>query len=163
MLRFSGFLKNVSIIILTVSLLVVYAFLGHSSGILFDKNGSPTVIITKNQFFYYGFFLALAYNLIFQLFKNAFLKGIHTSGDSHKSKNEYRETMMTWWQFLVMSVNLFFTCFIIFTGLANNAENYTFNSITFIPVVGLAPLFVTVLSLPFIYILILKNLHGNSA
>ncbi len=158
MLRFSGFLKNVSIIILTVTLLVVYAFLGRSAGILFDKNGSPLMIITKNQFFYYVFFLALGYNLIFQLFKSSYLKRMRTSRIS-TLKTEYRETLMTWWQFLVMSVNLFFTCFIIFTGMANNTDNYSFSSVTFIPVVGIGPLIITVLSLPVIYFVVLKNLR----
>ena len=161
MLRFSGFMKNVSIVLLTVALLVVYAFLGKEAGVLFDKNGNQVFTLTKNQFFYYSFFTALVFNLIFQIFTVYLKKGRKSAVQENTA--ELRKSLIIWWQFLVMSVNLFFTCFLIFAGLANNAENYSFESVTFIPVVGIGPLIVTLLVLPFLYYYILKNFRKNPA
>ncbi len=160
MLRFSGFLKNVSVILLAAVLLIVYAFLGKYAGILFAKDGSQLYTVTKNQFFYYCFSLGLIYNLVFHLFR-IFYFG-NSGKDSRGPGAKLKETMKTWWQFLIMSVNIFFGCYILFAGLANNAENYSFSSVTFIPVVGLIPLAITLLALPVTYFIMLKNLRGTA-
>jgi hypothetical protein len=163
MLKFSGFLKNVSIILLTATLLIVYAFLRvPQTGILFDKGGMVTFWLTRDQFFYYCFLLGVGYNLVFHLFKSQYLKQIKRSIIS-TARNDFKTNMITWWQFMNMSVNLFFMCFILFVGLANNAQDYSFSSVTFIPVIGLGPLLVTLIALPVIIYLLLKNLKGEAA
>ena len=94
MLRFSGFLKNISIIAFTLSLLIVYAFLQKNAGILFDKNGHQLISVSKNQFFYYLFFTGFIINLLFYLFRILYLKKTKTVTVS-KSITEIRITMIT--------------------------------------------------------------------
>lgn len=162
MLRFSGFLKNVSIVFLTITLLTVYAFLGHRAGILFDKNGNVIVTLTKNQFFYFAFFIALGINILFTLFKSVYFRNKQDkSGGAFR--NRVHTVMVIWWHFLIMSANLFLMSYVIFAGLANNAENYSFYSVTFIPVVGIGPLLITLIALPFLYFTGIKKLRGSTA
>ena len=163
MIRFSGFLKNVSILLLTAALLIVYAFLRvPKTGILFDKEGMVIFSLTRNQFFYYCFLLGTAYNFLFHLFKTQYLKRLKRSVES-TALNNFRTGLISWWQFINMSVNVFFSCFILFIGLANNAQDYSFHSVTFIPVVGLGPLIITLLALPVMYYLMLKNIKEEAA
>lgn len=163
MLRFSGFLKNVSILLLTATLLVVYAFLRMpQTGILFNKGGMVIFSLSRNQFFYYCFLLGVGYNFLFQLFKTQYLKRMKRSMVS-TALNGFRTNIVVWWQFMNMSVNIFFMCFILFVGLANNAQDYKFESVTFIPVAGLGPLLITVLALPVMYYLLLKNMKEEAA
>lgn len=162
MLRFSGFLKNVSIVLLAAALLIVYAFLRMpQTGILFDKGGMVIFSLTRSQFFYYCFLLGIGYNLLFHLFKTQYLKRMKRSVVS-TARNNFRTGILVWWQFLNMSVNVFFICFILFVGFANNAQDYSFNSVTFIPVVGLGPLMITITALPVMYYLLLKNIKGEA-
>ena len=160
LLKFAGFLKNVSIILLTVALFLVYAFIHEPAGLWFDEKGRQVLSIPKNSFFYYSLLAGLASNIIFHLFKTIYLNPFKRSNPL--SGNKISVTMLVWWQFLIMSVNLFLMGLIVFTGFANNAGNYSFSSITFIPVLGISPLVITLLAFPVMYFFSLKQ-AGNHA
>ena len=156
MVKVSGFFNNVSILILTLILLIVYAFLGDRVGIWYDDQGISIYTISRNMFFYYCFGLSIVYNLLFYLFKKFYFKksGIKDPGQQEVG---YKNALITWWNFIIISINFFFLCFLIFTGLANNAQDYKFSSVTLIPIIGIVPLMLAIFSLPAVYFYIIRN------
>ena len=130
MIKFLKFFTNISIVIFLVALLFVYAFLADPLGILFDKNGSIIHEMSKDTFFYSTLFLFVIIQVILILFK----KSIATK---MKVQHEY---LNIWLQGFYLSINLFIIIMLIFIGFANNAVDYSYNSIQFL--VYLAPLIV---------------------
>jgi hypothetical protein len=153
MVKLSGFFKNISIILLAICLLFVYAFLRNNIvGIIFNWQGEQLYSISRNQFFYFCLATAIIYHILFHQFKTAYLL-TKKSVDADQFHQDYRKILLTWWNITGLTVNLFFICFLIFTALANNAEDFKFSSITLLPMIGVTPLILSVLALPFIFII----------
>ena len=144
--KFLKFFTTVSIIIFLVILLLVYAFLPDPLGLIFNEDGLAMKELSKNTFVESTLFLLVFSQIVLILFKN---------GRIFKMKLK-REYLITWFQGFHLSINLFIILILIFIGLANNAVDYSFNSIQLISY--LAPLVVVAwfLMLP-IYLLLKKS------
>jgi hypothetical protein len=157
MVKLSGFFKNISIILLVICLLTVYAFLRENLvGILFNTKGEHLFTVSRNQFFYGCLSTAVIYHTLFHLFKQGYLS-VKRTPESEIKPGDYKNRFLTWWNFVGMSVNIFFICILIFTGLANNAEDIKFSSITLLPVLGVIPLILSVLACIPLYFIVKKE------
>jgi hypothetical protein len=143
--KFLKFFTNVSIVIFLVALLLVYAFLPDPLGILFDKNGLTVHEISKGTFFYSSLFLFVIVQIILILFK----KGSETKF------NIQHPYLISWFQGFHLTINLFILLMLIFIGFANNAVNYTYDSIQFL--IYLGPLIVILWAVMLPIFLILKK------
>ncbi len=136
---FSGY-TLLSIILFLIALLVVYAFLPGTVGILFYDDGSHLYDISRNSFFYGSLIIFLFIQLLFYLFITAVVnKKFSSSGGA---------ALSVWFRGMVLAINFFLILMIIFTGLANNADDYTYSSILFIAYAGPAIIFIWLLLFP---------------
>ena len=124
--KFLKFFTNVSVVIFLATLLLVYAFLPDPLGILFYDNGSTEHEISKNIFFYSMLSVFIIIQVIMVLFKRG--NGIKLNGQ--------RPYLFTWFRGFHLSINLFIILISIFIGFANNAVNYTYDSIRFLVYIG---------------------------
>ncbi len=143
--KFLKFFTNVSIVIFLVALLLVYAFLPDPLGILFNKNGLTVHEISKDIFFYSTLSIFVVIQVFMFLIKRENLRKL----------NSQRPYFNTWFQGFHLTVNLYIITMLIFIGFANNAINYTYDSIHFL--VYLGPLIIILWVVIFPVILILKK------
>jgi hypothetical protein len=118
--------------------LLVYAFLPDPLGILFDEQGVIVHEISKGTFFYSTLFVFVITQIILILFK----KG------SEMQFNIRHPYLNSWIQGFHLAINLFVLLLLIFIGFANNAVNYTYDSIQFLIYLGPLILIVWALMLP---------------
>jgi hypothetical protein len=157
MVRVSGFFKNVSIILTAIILLIAYAFLGEKTGILFDDAGNSIYSISRNLFFYVCFAGGITFNILFHFFRIYYLKNSRFASIPGDEK-EAKDILSSWWNFLILSINIFISVFLAFTALANNAWDYKFSSIALLPTLGIVPMVITLLAFPVLYFIIIKPL-----
>ena len=148
MVKVLKFLTTASIIIFLVVILVVYAFLPDPSGLLYNKEGYRLFNVSKNTFFYVTLFIFILLQVILFLFNKIILTNHRTIIMQH---------IETWFLGMRLAINLFIILLLVFIGLANNAIDFEFSSIIYLPY--LAPMIVIIwlLALPVFIIRAGKN------
>ncbi len=134
---------NMSIVLFLVVLMVVYAFLPESSGILFDREGGNIQEISRNTIFYTTLIGFIIVQLLFYLFNTTVLNKKFST-----SKKRY---ISIWFKGMFLAINVYFISMLIFLGLANNAVDYTFSSIEYVSFLGPGILVIWVLVFPVLY------------
>jgi hypothetical protein len=134
---------TLSIIIFLIILLVIYAYLPKSVGIIFSDSGEITWNVTRDSFFYSFLFTFFFLQLIFYLFTQFKLNNV-----SHTSVNE---RLTIWFRGAILLINLFFIFTVLFLGLANNAVDYSYSSIKGIGYAGSVLIFIWILAFPVFY------------
>ncbi len=143
---------TLSIILFLIALLVVYAFLPGTVGILFSDTGKPVMDIGRNTFFYSSLGIFLIIQLIFYLFNQQVLEKHYTASENRPFN--------VWFRGIILLINLFFVLMIVFTGMANNAQDYSYSSVTAIAYVGPVLIFLWIFTLPFFYLQYRKRLKS---
>jgi len=134
---------SASIVLFLAVLMIVYAFMPESAGILFNDKGDRIQEISRDTFFYATLIGFVLFQLLFYLFiVNVLNKKFNTS----KKIN-----MSIWFKGMFLAINFFFILMLIFIGLANNAIDYTFTSIEYISFLGPGLIVVWLLIFPIFY------------
>jgi len=129
---------TLTIILYVPVLLLVYAFLGEKCGIIFTESGEALFLITKNEFFYYFLFSFFLFHVIIYLYKKS----------SVTKNKDNSKPIFIWLQGMVLAINIFFILMTVFIGFANNAIDYTFESIKFIGYAGPAFIMIWLIAFP---------------
>ncbi|HLF34759.1 MAG TPA: hypothetical protein VI583_10990, partial [Cyclobacteriaceae bacterium] len=137
---------------------IVYAFLGEKPGVLFDDAGNSIYSISRDLFFYLFFAGGIIVNILFHIFRVHYLKKSRMTPISGNDQGAL-EILSSWWNFLILSINIFISVFLIFTALANNAWDYKFGSIALLPTLGVVPMVIALLAFPVLYLINIRNLR----
>ncbi len=143
MIRILRVFTTFSIIIFLIVLLIVYSFLADPVGIMFSNNGEFIYTISRNVFFYSLVGIFFLVQLIFYLFRTYVLNNWLINPD--------RQSLDIWFRGMFLIVNIFFILLLIFLGLANNAINYTYQSIVKLAMAGPVLMILWLLLLPVFY------------
>ena len=134
---------SASIVLFLAVLMIVYAFMPESAGILFNDEGDRIQEISRDTFFYAALIGFVLFQLLFYLFiVNVLNKRFNTG----KKIN-----MSIWFKGMFLAINFYFILMLIFIGLANNAIDYTFTSIEYISFLGPGLIVVWLLIFPIFY------------
>jgi len=140
MIKVLKFFTTVSILIFLVAVLVVYAFLPDPSGLLFNSDGISVIEVSKNTFFYSILFIFVIIQTLHIVFIQTTLK---------RKEGNYNKKISIWIQGMILSINLFIILMIVFIGLANNADDFSFKSIRFLALLAPSIVITWLLTLPF--------------
>ena len=118
---------TLSIVFFLAILLLVYAFLPDPSGLLFNEEGIIMFSTSRNTFFFSGLIIFVLIQTLGVVFGHNILKKNNTTSWRNFS---------TWFLGMRLSINLFLILLLIFIGLANNAVDYSFDSIRLLAYLG---------------------------
>ncbi len=121
LIRISGTLRSISMIVLLLVFLYVYANLPEMVGVNTNESGHPTGKFSRNSFFYGGLF-------IFSLVNGLLLILIRLYKKTRLLEDKYNQTLITWLNGLSGFINLFFMMSVIFVSAFNSLEKINLNN-----------------------------------
>ena len=128
MLRILSSFTRISMVLYLIILLIVYAYLPERVGLLFADTGEPVYSFSRDAFFYTFLLLFIILQWIFYLFSKHIL--------ASRFNKPPRQILGTWFQGLMLMINIFFILMTLFMGLANNAIDYPYSRIGWLSYVG---------------------------
>lgn len=123
--RVFGFFITATIVLYLGAILIVYAFMPDPCGLLFDEHGKIYYSLSRNIFFYTSIFAFLLIQILMTAIEKSYFMKSHNDAKFIRIK--------IWYKGLRLAVNIFLILMLVFIGLANNAVNFSFESIHNIP------------------------------
>ena len=143
--------RNISLLLLLIILLYIYANMPERIALFTDSGDNPIYFISRNSFFYISLLVIVIVNGLFMVY-NHYAKN---ASNVSVSTSKYYDFLRVWSNGLLSLVNLFFITALIFLNAFNSLEQldlYNFGLVIYI-VLGLIFLW----TLGIIKVLLQKN------
>jgi len=132
------------------NLLFVYAYLPENVSLYSDEFCTPIYFISKSQFFYYAFALALIVNLLLFVFSRVLEGAAVTDGRGIFPSHSFKDKTMVWFEGLISVINIFLSLGAAFIGVYNNQVDLDFNNFTYLVYLGVFLICAWILSYGFV-------------
>ena len=108
--------RNITLLILLIILIYVYAGMPEKIALFTDSAGNPSQYISRNQFFYFSLLTIVIVNGLFLVYS-------YFAKSAEKEDNyQYLDSLRVWANGLLALVNIFFITALIFLSAFNSLE-----------------------------------------